>query len=114
MNNNIQNRSKRTGTYHLKADIEAINAILQSNLTITSKCINMWPYIDNITVYESIVNPEEDSTKKNSSAKMRYLETKMKEFKILDDRNNFQWQPLTQDQTLIIYGLFVDIFYGVM
>jgi hypothetical protein len=114
MNNNVQNRSKRSGTYHLKADIQAINSILHSNQTISSKCINMWPYIDNITVYESLVNPEDDQTKKNHAAKLKYLEDKMKEFKILDAQNKVQWNPLTQDQTLIIYALFVDIFFGVM
>lgn len=111
---NVHTKGKRSSVYHLKDDIQMINSILQSNINIRSKCSNMWPHIDNICVYESFVNPENPSTKKNNSIKLDFLTDKMKEFNVLDSKNVTHWDDLNADQALIIYALFVDIFYGVM
>jgi len=113
-NINNTNISKRSAAYHLKKDLQEINGILLSNQTITSKCIQMWPNIDNLCVYESFVNPEDESTKKNSSIKINYLNSKMKEFNISGSSTQDDWRVLTQEQVLVLYALFIDIFFGVM
>jgi hypothetical protein len=113
-NINNTNTSKRSTSYHLKKDLQSINAILLSNQTISVKCVQMWPHIDNLCVYESFVNPEDESIKKNTSVKINYLNSKMKEFQILNSSNNLEWKNLSQEQVLIIYALFIDIFFGVM
>lgn len=111
--NNV-NTSKQSAAYHLKKDLQDINAILLSNQTISNKCIQMWPHIDNLCVYESFVNPEDESTKKNTVVKINYLNNKMKEFNVLDTNNTVECKNLTQEQVLVIYALFIDIFFGVM
>ncbi len=113
-NINNTNISKRSAAYHLKKDLQQINSILISNQTITSKCVQMWPHIDNLCVYESFVNPEDESTKKNSTVKLNFLASKMKEYKISNGNNRDEWKNLTQDQVLVLYALFIDIFFGVM
>jgi hypothetical protein len=83
-NINNTNTSKRSTSYHLKKDLQSINAILLSNQTISVKCVQMWPHIDNLCVYESFVNPEDESIKKNTYVKINYFNIKIKEFQILN------------------------------
>lgn len=111
---NVNNTSKGSAAYHLKKDLQFINSILQSNHDIITKCVHMWPHIDNLCVYEEFVNPEKDSTKKNSSKKLESLNTKMKEYQITNNSKDLNWNNLTYEQSYVIYGLFVDVFFGVM